>query len=62
MDTLGSWPVVEGKNWQKNVWSWQRVMFAMEKQGFRGNYLFDVSIDADMKNSTQRVIYVSEEK
>lgn len=37
-------------------------MFAMEKQGFRGNYLFDVSIDADMKNSTQRVIYVSEEK
>lgn len=59
METLGGWPVVEGKNWQHNRWSWQLIILEMEMRGFSGNYLFDCSIDTDMKNSTRRAIYVS---
>lgn len=61
MESLGGWPVVEGKGWQTNRWSWQRVMLDLELRGFRGNFLYESTIQADMKNSSHRVIYVSED-
>jgi hypothetical protein len=60
LDALGGFPVVEGKNWQENVWYWQKVLLELETRGFGTNYLFDMSIEVDMKNSSRRVIYVNE--
>lgn len=53
------WPVVEGKNWQENVWSWQKIQLDLETRGFGSNYIFDCSVEVDMKNSSRKVIYVN---
>jgi predicted metalloendopeptidase len=58
LDYMGGWPVVEGKRWQSHIYSWQRVNLELEKRGFGSNYLYDVSVEMDMKNSTRKIIYV----
>lgn len=59
IESLGGWPVVEGKNWADNVWFWQKILLKLELLGFNSNQIFAVSIDIDMKNSSKRLIYVS---
>ena len=56
------WPVVEGKTWQENIWSWQRIQLELVTRGFDNNYIFDCSVEMDMKNSSRKVIYVNTEK
>lgn len=59
LESLGGWPILEGKDWSENTWFWQKILMRLEHIGFGSSQLFSVSIDADMKNSTTRVIYVS---
>lgn len=59
IESLGGWPLVEGKNWAENVWFWQKILLDLELIGFNSNQIFSVSIDVDMKNSTKRMLYVS---
>jgi neprilysin len=59
IESLGGWPLIEGKNWQENVWYWQKILLKLELLGFNSNQVFAVSIDIDMKNSSKRLLYVS---
>lgn len=60
MESLGGWPVVENKNWNDRRYLWQNVMLKLELMGFSINYIFEGSIDVDMKNSTRKSFYVSQ--
>ena len=59
IESLGGWPVVEGKNWAEHLWSWQMIVLKLELAGFNSNQIFSLSIDIDMKNSSKRLLYVS---
>lgn len=59
LESLGGWPVLEGKNWAENTWFWQKLLLKLHLGGFNSNYLFFATIDVDMKNSSKRVISVS---
>lgn len=51
--------MVEGKNWQENRWYWQKVLLELELRGFGTDYLFSMTMEVDMKNSSKRIIYVN---
>lgn len=58
--SLGGWPVVVGDEWNGNsTWTWTKSMQQVADLGFEYSYLFIVSVDTDMKNSTHRRIVVS---
>jgi neprilysin len=59
IESLGGWPMIEGKNWASNSWFWQKITLKLELLGFSTNQVFAVSIDVDMKNSSRRILYVS---
>jgi len=59
IESLGGWPIIEGKNWGDNYWSWQKVLQGLELAGLNSNQLFEISIDSDLKNSSRRIFYVS---
>lgn len=60
LDKIGGWPVIEGDKWSsadKDVWSQQIEMFHL---GFSSDYIVEVSIYADSKNNTHRVLYLDQ--
>lgn len=58
--SLGGWPVVAGEDWQLNsTWSWIESSKLLLNAGFGHSYLFVISIDTDMRNSSRRRIVVS---
>lgn len=59
IESLGGWPVIEGKNWACNEWFWQKIILKLELIGFSADQIFTVSIDVDMKNSSKKLLYVS---
>lgn len=58
MESLGSWPLREGKNWHENRFSWQKILLQLELSGFSTDQIFNLFIDADMKNSSRKLFYV----
>lgn len=60
IESLGGWPILEGKNWEESVWGyWQKILLKLEQEGFSSNQIFTASIESDLKNSSRRIIYVS---
>lgn len=60
MKQLGGWPVIVGDDWDsKYEWSLMKAMKDFRKFGFSLDYIFELSIDTDLKNSSARIIYVS---
>lgn len=58
-DALGGWPCVDGDNWDSNsTWSWQNGTKDLLNAGFGHAYLFVISIDTDMRNSSRKRIVV----
>lgn len=56
---LGGWPCVEGDKWDSNsTWSWQNGTKDLLNAGFGHAYLFVISIDTDMRNSSRKRIVV----
>lgn len=59
-NSLGGWPVVVGDQWNQNsTWNWQDSSNELLKAGFGHAYLFVISIDIDMRNSSRRRIVVN---
>ncbi|XP_031639286.1 neprilysin-2-like [Contarinia nasturtii] len=60
-DRLGGWPVVKGYDWNtKSDWSWTWAVKEFRKYGFSMDYIFDLSIGTDFKNSTVRVLAIDQ--
>lgn len=60
IESLGGWPILEGKNWEESIWGyWQKILLKLEQEGFSSNQIFTASIESDLKNSSRRIIYVS---
>lgn len=56
---LGGWPCVEGDKWNANsTWNWQSGNRDLLNTGFGHAYLFVISIDTDMRNSSRKRIVV----
>lgn len=57
--SLGGWPCVEGENWNPNsTWTWQTGSKDLLDAGFGHAFLFIISIDTDMRNSSRKRIVV----
>lgn len=60
IDKLGGWPVVKGDQWNvKSEWSWTGAVEKLRKLGYSVNYVFELSVESDFKNSTTWIINVS---
>lgn len=58
--SLGGWPSVVGDQWNINgTWNWQDSCKDSLNAGFGHAYLFVISIDTDMRNSSRKRIVVS---
>lgn len=56
---LGGWPCVEGDKWMINsTWNWLNGTQDLLNAGFGHAYLFVISIDTDMRNSSRKRIVV----
>lgn len=61
--SLGGWPVVLGDKWDPyDNWTWQEAVLDYRRKGFGIDYIVDFSIGVDFKNSSKRVIDVSQHK
>lgn len=57
-ESLGGWPCVIGDDWDNSTWDWMESNRLILNAGFGHSYLFVISIDTDMRNSSRRRIVV----
>lgn len=58
-EKLGGWPVVKGDSWDEENWSWIKTVQMYRKLGFSMDYILDLSVETDSKNSSKRTLDVS---
>lgn len=56
---LGGWPVVEGDKWNETDFVWYQTIYKFRRAGYPIDYLFDLSVVTDMKNSSSHIIQVT---
>lgn len=56
---LGGWPVLEGDAWDEASFSWKDNTYKFKDYGYSVDYFIDFSVTIDVKNSTARIIDVS---
>lgn len=54
----GGWPVLEGENWRSNEFIWKDSILKLFNLGFNIDFLLNMYVDVDLKNSLKRVIYL----
>ena len=57
---LGGWPVLEGDAWDPSAFTWKDSVYRFRKHGYSVDYFIDFSVTTDVKNSTYRIIDVSQ--
>lgn len=62
LQTLGGWPVLEGEKWKEGDFDWRQSVYKFRKVGYSVDYFIDFSVGIDFKNSTKRIIDVSNEQ
>jgi len=53
---FGGWPVIEGEDWSDSNYKWWEVYYKLNEAGFDNDILVRLSVEADDKNSTWRII------
>lgn len=61
-NSMGGWPVIKGDSWEEKSWTWQKSVKEFRDRGYSTDYIFDFSVGSDLKNSTRRIIDVSEKE
>ena len=57
---MGGWPVLEGDSWDESSFSWIDTVYTFRQHGYSTNYLIDIFIGTDIKNSSVRVINIDQ--
>lgn len=58
LKAIGGWPVLES-DWNEAEWTWQKATIKCRENGYSTDYIVDVSVASDLKNSSIRVLDVS---
>ena len=53
---MGGWPVLEGDSWNKDIFSWYKMVYRFRDMGYSVDYMVDFSLTTDVKNSSWRVV------
>jgi len=56
LQNLGGWPVLERGNWVNTGFKWFNTAYRMREEGYSVDYLVDLSVTTDVKNSSYRVL------
>lgn len=59
LDSLGGWPVVQGKSWLGRKFNLIKLIRRVRRLGFDTDFLFDLDIHVDLNNKTNRMLRVS---
>ncbi|XP_062124827.1 neprilysin-2-like [Drosophila sulfurigaster albostrigata] len=55
--SMGGWPLLEGDKWnENNNFKWQELVKKFRAQGFDFEYIINFSVEADLRNSSKRVM------
>lgn len=46
------------RNWDEESWSWQKMVKDLETIGFPSNFIFELSLSANQKNTSTRILGV----
>ncbi|KAF5307506.1 hypothetical protein FQR65_LT06861 [Abscondita terminalis] len=57
---LHGWPVVEGFNWNEQLFDWKETIYKLRAAGYPYEIFFDVTVSTDLKNKTRNAVYISE--
>lgn len=57
LNEFGGWPVTTN-DWNNESWSWQKTVKDLETIGFQSNFLFELSVGANQKNTSSRILGV----
>ena len=56
---MGGWPVLEGDSWNKDIFSWYKMVYRFRDMGYVVGFM-DFSVTTDLKNSSWRVVYLDQ--
>jgi predicted metalloendopeptidase len=59
LESIGGWPVLKTQWNSEETWTWQNATIKCRENGYSTDYIVDVSVSTDLKNSSQRVLDVS---
>lgn len=60
LQELGGWPVLQGNSWNERDFDWKKTTYQLRHLGFSDDHFISFAIDLDDKNSTKRVLKVSQ--
>uniref|UniRef100_T1IPL6 Peptidase M13 N-terminal domain-containing protein n=1 Tax=Strigamia maritima TaxID=126957 RepID=T1IPL6_STRMM len=56
INSVGGWPAVLGNSWNEENFNWVSTLYSFREVGITIDYLFDLSVSKDLKNTTYRLI------
>ena len=56
LHALGGWPVLERGEWVKDGFKWYDVVYRLRQMGYSADYLVDLSVVTNIKNSSWRAL------
>lgn len=60
LNDLGGWPILMGNQWNESNFDWKESIYKNRRYGYSVDLLITFEVDVDQKNSTKRMVYVSD--
>lgn len=60
LNSVGGWPVIDGSEWNETAFDWQKTIALFRKHGVYMNFLMDLSVVKDLKNSSRYILQLDQ--